>query len=896
MRKVLLCFVLIMAMLMPNIGFAGAAGYTDTVGTKYEAAANMLSQFKIIEGYSDGSFNVNGTITRAEFATILSKLTPISNLVGDKVYFYDVPENYWARKAINNVVAGGLMDSDGQYFRPDESLTEAVLSKSLVVLLGYGEYAQSTTYSAVAASLGIYKNIKFGSKITRGDVLLVIYNALSVDMADVRTIRNDGSVQIEKRSNYTLLTKNFNIYKTRGQITPAGSIDLVRNLNSRSNHVRIDDVLYELDEELDFDAGLIGRTGTFYYYSDDDVSIPKLKYFTLNNNDEVVEVSAKNIDAHLSTSVLLSYNNENGRKAEKQISVGAKFIVNGHLIADEDKNDSLFDFESGLVRVTSPSTGGNEVVWIESYNYYLVEAVGNDKLYLENGEQIDLDEERDDMQAYFYTATGDVSTFSNIVSKSAVAIADVKAADGILYRSVYILKSITAEVSEVSQDYITIGSEKYGLLKSFDSSKISFDKQYIFYLALDGEIALFREAANNQELFGYLIAAAIFKKGLSNDLHFKILIANGDKKVFVAKDVLYVNDIRVNKSHFSNKNDNPIYTYLIDGATNQTKRQVVIYKENEKGQITHIYTPMPKEVEDAVLTMDYPLARKQCKSSSIFNFGGELTLKSTGVIFAVPTNQDEASEEDFGVWPIANFANDQSYDVEGYNMNELCEADVIKVVTDTDVPFYNDSNTYTCIFDKKVRVLDDEGRETYAITYWQQGSKYTKTLEIRYQKKSYIDTLEALNEISRGDCFKIELTDDASQIKNIFIEFNESNRNFTNAGYNNGRLIFYGRVEAVGTNSVVIRQFTDDAQNEYVLQTYYLFKNAGRVSTYLYTGDDREIEFVPNCLAEVRVGDWVLMQARYAAPRTLVIYRDDKKIAKWTTYKLANKNLLINVH
>jgi len=864
------------AMLFPTM--VSTAEYTDVVDTKYEIPADLLSRLKIIEGFSDGSFNVNGTMTRAEFAVILSKLSAASNLVSDKVYFLDVPESYWARKAINDVVAQGLMESDGKYFRPDDNLTEQDLSKSLVTLLGYSEYAKHTSYSVVAASLGIYKGIKIGKNITRGDVLLAVYNAIHIDAADLKTITSDGNYQVEIRKDSTILTKNFNLYKTKGQITAVGNIDLVRNVNSRSNYVRIDDVLYELDEELELDDSLIGRTGTFFYYSDKKSSVPVLKYFILNENDEIIEVRANDINISDSSLIKLSYYDERGNNLEEKISLGARFIVNGQLIADQDKNDNLFNIESGLVRMIIPSDGSNEIVWIENYHCQLVEAVGSNKLYLENGEQLDLDEERDDMKVSFYTATGDVTTFSSIVSKSAVAIADVKAVDGILYRSVYILKSVIGTPTEVSTDYIVMDDKEYSVIRNFDSSKLDLKKQYIFYLTLDGEIALYRESTHNQVLYGYLIGAGL-SKGLTNDLQFKILVANGEKKIFSADDVLYVNDIRVHRNRFTDKDDNPIYTYLIDAATDRTKRQVIIYEEDEKGQITRIYTPFPKEVEDAVLKIDYPLARKQCKSGSIFNFGGELTLRNTGVIFAVPSNPDTAHEDDFEVWPIAYFVNDQSYDVEGYNMNELCEAEIIKVVlSNTDAANYNESNTYTCIFDKKTKVLDEKGRETYAITYWQQGAKYTKTIADRGQKQSYLATLETVAEIRRGDCFKIELTADNSQIKNMSIEFKEAQRNVPNASYNYGRLMFYGRVEAVGANSIVIRQFVDDPQRDYVLDTCYLFKNAGRVSTYLYTRADKPIEYLPNCLADVRVGDWVLFQARNAAPRVMVIYRDDSKL------------------
>ena len=256
-----------------------------------------------------------------------------------------------------------------------------------------------------------------------------------------------------------------------------------------------------------------------------------------------------------------------------------------------------------------------------------------------------------------------------------------------------------------------------------------------------------------------------------------------------------------------------------------------------------------------------------------------LTVSDTGVIFAVPEDKDNADDNAYDVLEIQFFINDNLYMVEGYNVNELFEADVLVVtIADADSAYYNEGNTHFCVFDKKTKVLLDDGTESYAITYWQQGAQCTQEPG-QQRRKAYIygNSAGGGSKLARGDCFKVELTGDSTQIKNISIEFQQANRTESANAYNGERIMFYGQIQAVGVNSLVIRKFSPIGDN-YLGSVAYLFKNAGRVYTYLYTGEDRPVQKVENSLADARVGDWVLYQTRYGACRSMIIYRDDDRL------------------
>ena len=102
--------------------------YSNTFSdvAKSHWAANYIGymqQFGIITGYADGSFRPDASVTRAEFAAIASRFERLTE--GTKS-FSDVPSSHWAAKYINFADTRGWVNgyADGT-FRPNNSITRA---------------------------------------------------------------------------------------------------------------------------------------------------------------------------------------------------------------------------------------------------------------------------------------------------------------------------------------------------------------------------------------------------------------------------------------------------------------------------------------------------------------------------------------------------------------------------------------------------------------------------------------------------------------------------------------------------------------------------------------------------------------------------------------------------
>ncbi|WP_405110191.1 Ig-like domain-containing protein [Paenibacillus sp. FSL K6-1217] len=102
---------------------AGVA-YSDVAAGHWAAdAIGQVTRSGIMKGYGAGSFKPNQTITRAEMATILSRL--ITSAQDHAAGFSDIA-GHWAQTAIERMSQAGIITGyeDGT-FRPDQTLTRA---------------------------------------------------------------------------------------------------------------------------------------------------------------------------------------------------------------------------------------------------------------------------------------------------------------------------------------------------------------------------------------------------------------------------------------------------------------------------------------------------------------------------------------------------------------------------------------------------------------------------------------------------------------------------------------------------------------------------------------------------------------------------------------------------
>ena len=103
----------------------GAARFNDVNDSDwYAPAVNYLAKNGIIQGYSDGNFRPSQTITRAEFAAIAIRFDKIID--SGMNAFSDVPYSHWSMEYINTAAEKGWVTGfPGGVFKPDDVVTRA---------------------------------------------------------------------------------------------------------------------------------------------------------------------------------------------------------------------------------------------------------------------------------------------------------------------------------------------------------------------------------------------------------------------------------------------------------------------------------------------------------------------------------------------------------------------------------------------------------------------------------------------------------------------------------------------------------------------------------------------------------------------------------------------------
>jgi hypothetical protein len=91
----------------------------------YAQAITTLTGNGVLTGYPDGTFHPNDHITRAEFAAILTRVRNMTPAPA-ACDFPDVPDDQWAKGHIGAVKLSGIMIGDNfGNFRPESNLTRA---------------------------------------------------------------------------------------------------------------------------------------------------------------------------------------------------------------------------------------------------------------------------------------------------------------------------------------------------------------------------------------------------------------------------------------------------------------------------------------------------------------------------------------------------------------------------------------------------------------------------------------------------------------------------------------------------------------------------------------------------------------------------------------------------
>ena len=318
MKKFLsLVLALVMTMSLVTVS-AGAKDFGDSAdlsGEAYEEAVNVMSEMGIIDGYSDGDFRPQGTLTRQAAAKIIACMmlgkTTAESLGTSAAPFKDVPAGSSFAGYIAFCVERGLISgyADGT-FRPTGTLTGFAFLKMLLGALGYDQSIEGYTgtnwtvnVAGRAYEIGLTDgNDEFvGSKAcTREEAALYAVNTLKATLVEYAnkgsSITINGIEVVQGASEPTYITSSI--------AGAATSIDDTRDNYTGDYTVEFAE-RYQPDLELDPDTDPFGRPSHTWSWKGNEIGT--YVDYSKMIAEYTTEVTYKDLYNELGRNVLTNY-------------------------------------------------------------------------------------------------------------------------------------------------------------------------------------------------------------------------------------------------------------------------------------------------------------------------------------------------------------------------------------------------------------------------------------------------------------------------------------------------------------------------------------------------------------------------------------------------------------
>jgi len=193
--KRIISLIITLSMLISIVPTAFAAEFSDFNSSHwaYEYVTALVND-GTINGYADGTFRPEGTVTRAEFVKMIG-IGPEAQ----KVTFDDVTSSHWA---YNYIVSSGLGALKGNLFMPDTPITrgdvavllwkragspQGITAPPVVHRQGSNSDAISWVYTNGIMVGNDYMDLRLGDTLTRGEASALIIRSRSVNSQTPKT-------------------------------------------------------------------------------------------------------------------------------------------------------------------------------------------------------------------------------------------------------------------------------------------------------------------------------------------------------------------------------------------------------------------------------------------------------------------------------------------------------------------------------------------------------------------------------------------------------------------------------------------------------------------------------------------------------------------------------------
>lgn len=637
MKKVL-SIVLSIAMvvcLAPTMAFAAttsasqaAAAYSDTQGTACEGAVNVLSALKVVDGFTDGTYKPEQTVTRAQMAKLIVTALGVADYATAKTSKYtDMGTATWAIPYVEYASNLNIVNGVGHgKFNPNGTVTYEQAATMIVRALGYTDQCKEMngTWPAIyvqkAMALGVFEDVTNGGAngANRGDIAIMLYNA--IELAEVYADA-DGTTHYKTGNNATY----FNGVEVNG-------VTMLGTLNKNGSQQ------YEVISSTDADTALtdvrpyVGAAAKVTKDKNGDILAVgdiKTTFLTGDVSSDGKKITVDDVDYEISDADFVGIKSTTGG-ADKDVK--ADKIENG---ATTSKAIDAATFKTsywGKDDITiAAKVSGKTVKEIYSVATWTVKKAAkvsesdltnvtkNCKLL---GKSFDKNDNLEPDTASF--VLNGVASLSDIKADNIVYIY-TNTADKI--RRVDVGTTVvTGEITKTTSSKITIDGKSYKFASDAEVSigDYSAGDEVTIYLDYNGKIydgELVESSAGNYAVLYDKSDDAPKDSDLASDSKVKLVLSDGSVKTFNVNGEKYNDNVNDNKS--------TAWKALTQGT-------IVKYEVNSEGKITKIYNAGVEKVNSNKNTT---LADKEKLYISKSGMVKGLKISDGAVIFTLPATK-----------------------------------------------------------------------------------------------------------------------------------------------------------------------------------------------------------------------------------------------------------------
>ena len=542
--------------------FAGAA-FTDQADIKVDSdVVDTLVSLGVIEGFEDGSFQPNATVTRAQMAKMIYVLrtgnSDASAYNDDKTSFTDI-NGHWARGYIKYCQSLGIIaGKSSTIFAPNATVTAQEAAKMLLVTLGYDAnkaglvgagWAAKTNALADENGLLDDVNTSFTGPCPRQYAAQLIYNAI-----DAKTVvwRDDAytNENAAGRDNKTIGEKYMGMYKNTGILKSVKedskgkfSVEIAKNV---ADGVKSDD--YDSNYKHSFTkvtkdyTDLLGQEVKVLYKDSDDV----FGVYATDKNGVAVKTTVGLLDSLKTVDKTFEIDGDKVKYNTSDLKVVTADGTNtGKTVADLMCDANAYNTAS-TVYLTSVNDD-------DKIDYAVVVPAQVAKVTYAGSGSITLDHSIGSID------TDDVTTYEGIAKKDWVLYTAEE--NGTAYKDTVVkVQTVTGTVDAIKKgNEIKIGGTYYKQGTGATAPKSGDNVTAVVYGGYYYDIDKNANGASKDDIL-FVYEAGKLTSGVASGVEASVLFADGTSKTITIDNLI---DPK-NDAEYTVKSDADIYTVTAD--------------------------------------------------------------------------------------------------------------------------------------------------------------------------------------------------------------------------------------------------------------------------------------------------------------------------------------------